>query len=155
MKKLLLTAIAAVCLTGSLAVAEDFVTQDEWNEIMNEWIQFNGRDNREAINGVLDEIQDKIKEEFPMDPEMQLQLEALKTDKEAAMAAKAKEFGYDDYRLAVREHVAVNEIFAIEQDFDNQINSLTNDYYEEFWGRYRTTCADAIERIMENAEKMK
>ena len=155
MKKLLLTAMAVVCIAGSLVTAQDAVTQDEWNEIMNEWIMFNGRENKEAINGILDEIETKIREEFPMDPQLKQDLEALTTEKYNALSAKASEFGYSNYKEAIRAHVAVDELMQIESSYDDQLNSLTNDYYEEFWGRYRATCAETLQRLMENAEEMK
>jgi hypothetical protein len=90
-----------------------------------------------------------------MDPQMQQELEALRTEKYASLNALAGQYGYTDYKEAINAHVAVNELMAMETDYDNQIGNLASSYNEEFWGRYRTTYTETIQRLMDNAEAMK
>jgi len=163
MKKMLLTAIAAVCLTGSITIAEDFISNEEFNQVMNEWIEFNGgRDpdnknfDKEAIWGVVNEIFSTVQDEFPMDPELQKTVRDLRTEQYEVMDAKAKENGYESFKEAIDEHSDLgDELRAMENDYNSRIQALTTDYYEELENRYHTTCAEALQRLMNNAEKMK
>jgi len=166
MKKMVLTAMAVTCLTGAMYAQDNIPkedppqvtvdpTQETFNEMWMKWIEFNNWD-KDAAYSTIQNIEQTIREEFPMDPEVEKQVAALNTEMYAKLDAKAKEMGFPSFKDAyASSDPRVQELKQIECDYDTQRYNLTNDYYQEFQHRYQQACIDAITRLMENAESIK
>lgn len=155
MKKVILTVIAAMCLIGMTLAQPSSASGSDFNEVWMEWLKFNNWDKNAAYQ-VMDQMQAKIRQEFPMDPQLAQTLDNLQTQYYAAMQAKAKEYGYSNFKDA---YVSDNqELVAalknIEGQYSQQRNQLTSAYNEEFNRRYNTACMEAMKRLMENANAM-
>jgi hypothetical protein len=165
MNRLILTAIAAISLAGFVAAqdvkvqlpaATDPATiQQEFNQVMNEWLNFNNWD-KEAAYKVLNDLNGKIRSEFPLDPQIQKALEELNRKQYAELDAKAKEMGYTNFKDALASSdPRAADIKLIMTNYDSQRFNLTAAYNEEFNRRYHSACIDAMKRLMENAAAMK
>jgi hypothetical protein len=155
MKKVLFTSVAALCLIGMTIVQPSSASGDDFNAVWMEWLKFNNWD-KDAAYQVMNQMQEKIRQEFPMDPQLAQTLDNIQKQYYAAMEAKAKEYGYSNFKDAYQSdnQELVSALKYIEADFMNQRSQLTSAYYEEFNRRYNAACVEIMKRLMENANAM-
>jgi hypothetical protein len=160
MNRVILTAIVATCLAGTVLAgdtlqvsASQIQNQNEFNEMWTWLIEYNNF-NKDAAAQVFNEMEQKIRQEFPMDPKLQQTLDALIKEQYAALEAKAKELGYSNYKDAYNSPNGT-QMKIIEGDYQNRINTLRSDYDKEFHLRYQNACIEAVKRLQENANAMK
>ena len=129
--------------------------QDEFNTVFQQWLEFNNWDKMAAYE-VMDQMRQKIREEFPMDPQLVKTINDLATQHYAAMEAKAKEYGYSNYKEAAgsNNEELVMLLKNMEVEYSRQNSQLTSAYNEEFNRRYNSACVETMKRLMENAEAM-
>lgn len=150
MNKLIVTAVVATLLAGSTMAQNLF-----FGELWSDWIEFNNND-KDAAYKVIQEINNNIREEFPMDPQLKATLDQLVSEKNAALDAKAKELGFTSFKEAYgSSDPRAQEIKTIEMDYSNRINNLRSAYDTELNRRIDIACYEAVKRLMENAETMK
>ncbi|HLV30601.1 MAG TPA: hypothetical protein VKY57_03420 [Chitinispirillaceae bacterium] len=155
MNKWIILGIVAISLNVSFASDQDFISEDEFEKIKNQWFEFNGGDRsaQATYKNIMDEIQTTLEEQFPMSSELAQQIAALKAEKDAVLLAKAKEMGYEsvEQAYASKDHALFG---SLTNEYTKKKAQLMQDYLIEFKGLYRTTCAEALQRLMKNAEQM-
>lgn len=162
MKRMVLTSMAVVCLAGVMYAQDDVVstvtvdpTQQAFSDLWTKWIEFNNWD-KDAAYQTIDEIEQKVREEFPMDPEVQKQVNAISEKMYADLEALANEMGYSNFKDAYGSgDPRVQELKQIESVASQETHNLTESYYQELQRRYRVACIDALTRLMENAQSVK
>jgi hypothetical protein len=155
MNKMIFAGIAALCLIGVTFVQPSSASGDEFNAVWMEWLKFNNWD-KDAAYQVMNQMQEKIRQEFPMDPQLAQTLDNIQKQYYAAMEAKAKEYGYSNFKDAYQSdnQELVMALKNIDGQFNQQRSQLTSAYYEEFNRRYNAACVEIMKRLMENANAM-
>lgn len=165
MKQILLTAMAVMCIAGGMYAQGDIgkevpvvpvdPTQQTFNEVFEKWFEFNNWD-KDAAYSTIHEIEQKIREDFPIDPEIASQVKAISDKMYADLQAKASEMGYSNFKDAYGSNdPRVLELKQIETDSYALQNSLTEGYYKELQYRYRVATIEALTRLLENAETIR
>jgi hypothetical protein len=155
MKKVVFAIVAALSLIGLPISQPSSASGSNFNDVWMEWLKFNNWDKNVAYQ-VMDQMQTKIRQEFPMDPQIQQAVNNLQTQYYAAMQAKASEYGYSNFKdaYASNNEELVKALKSIDMQYNQQQSQLTSAYYAEFNRRYETACLETIQRLMENANAM-
>jgi hypothetical protein len=174
MKKFIFAITTTVlCLTGISFAAQE----TEFNSALDWLIHYyvDQRDPNEPYSmendpkmkahELMDEISAKIKQDFPMDQKLQDALTDVQQKKDAALLAFAQKYGYSSVKemeMKIKQDfepsegsAIYNELYKIQQDYDNMANELSKAYNVEFQNRFQSACVEAIKRIQENANAMK
>jgi len=163
MNKVILTTIVTLFLAGITAAQtidvpektpEQKATEQEYLEVIDEWKDLMGFDkNSRESEGAIHQIYENIKEEFPMDPEIQKQVEEIQKQRDEDMEAAAKAAGFSSADEAWRAgNTEVQEIYT---EAVAKITPLSQPYYNELGYRYHLAAIDALKRMIENANAMK
>jgi hypothetical protein len=155
MKKVIFASIAALSLIGLPLTQPVSASGDDFNTVWMKWLEFNNWD-KEAAYQVMDQMREKIRQEFPMDPKLQQTINDLATQHWADMDAIAKQYGFQNYKEASgsNNEEVVMILKKMEADYSQQNSQLTSAYYEEFNRRYDAACLETMKRLMENANAM-
>jgi hypothetical protein len=165
MKRVIAAVAVVVCCAGVMYAQDETKveppavtvdpTQQTFNDVWMKWIEFNNW-NKDAAYATLQNIEESIRADFPMDPAVTKQLQAISEEMYARLEAKAKEMGFTNFKDAfVSDDPRVQELKQIQGEYSTQQHNLTHEYYEEFNRRYQLACIDAISRLMENAQAIK
>jgi hypothetical protein len=165
MKKILLSALSVLCLTGAVAAAAT-PEQIEYNDMVSWLILSYYNSDKDAAYKMLNGIQDKIKAEFPMDQKIVEAVNAIRAQSQTAQEELAKKYGFADYKAFYMDLKYYPEKYKNAQDvwaeinqvgkqYSDAENALTKAYYDEFYKRVQAAEIEAIKRLQENAKAMK
>jgi hypothetical protein len=157
MKNIAFLATVAIFLAGNVQAQQ--MPQDliQW---LIEYFNYDKTAAYEVINGV----QDKVKQEFPMDQKLVDGLKVLDVQQQAAMADLAKKNGYSDvnefysaakYKSASGDWTWFNDIQNLNSEYSTARSNLTASYTAEFNKRVTEATNEAIKRLQVNANAMK
>jgi|WetSurMetagenome_2_1015567.scaffolds.fasta_scaffold310069_1 hypothetical protein len=160
MKKIIVAAIAALCMTG-FAMAQ--TTNPELNDMFTWLVSYYGT--KDLAYQSLGTISEKVKAEFPMDQKLADAVNAVRAQGEAAQQALATKYGfatYDAFYMDAKYHPekygangGMAEIQQIYSQTSTTEQNLTKAYTEELTKRIQSAEIEAIKRIQENAKAMK
>jgi hypothetical protein len=155
MKKVIFASIAALSLIGLPLTQPVSASGDDFNTVWMKWLEFNNWDKHVAYQ-VMDQMREKIIQEFPMDPKLLQTINDLTARHWADMNAVAKQYGFQDYKEAYgsNNEEVVMILKKMEMDYGLQYSQLTTAYNEEFNRRFNAACIETIQRLMENANAM-
>jgi len=157
MKKIALLAAVAIFLAGNVHAQQ--ISQDLYLWLI-EYFNYD----KTAAYEVINEVQAKVKQEFPMDQKLVDALKALDVQQQAAMADLAKKNGYSDinefysaakYKSASGDWTWYNAIQNLYSEYGTARSNLTASYNTEFNKRVTEATNEAIKRLQENANAMK
>jgi hypothetical protein len=170
MKKIIITAIAAVFLAGvSMAQNTPTPEQSAYQEAWQWLIQYKNWD-KEAAYKVIDDMRAKIQQEYPMDQKLQDAVNAVQAQLKASELAIAQKYGFANYEAlymdlkynganwkggADKYEEVTRELKVIESDCGNKQADLTRAYNDEFHKRYEAACVEAVNRLKADANAMK
>ena len=157
MRKIAFLSMVAIFLAGSVHAQQ--MPQD-----LIQWLIEYFNYDKNAAYAVINEVQGKVKQEFPMDQKLVDALKALDVQQQAAMVDLAKKNGYSDYnefysaakyKSASGDWTWFNEIQNIYSEYGTARSNLTASYNAEFNKRVTEATTEAIKRLQENANAMK
>lgn len=181
MKKVTLIATALVSYVAvSFASSDEFLELQEWlgkyyceqNNV--EWISPQDprySEYKSKGEGIFslppltlqNDLYKKIKQEFPMDPQMQAAIAAIESQKVADYNALAQKYGCsswdelmkkDKYDPIFQNNKIWDERQKIDDEYGTEYSKIVTPYYTEFNKRYENAVIEAIKRIQENAKTM-
>jgi hypothetical protein len=177
MKKIFLSMLAVACLAG-ISMAQDKPAPDvtpptpEQSAFQGAWewlIQYENW-NKEAAYKVIDDMRNKIQQEYPMDSKLQEAVNAVQSQLNASELAIAQKYGFATYEAlymdlkykganwkggADKYEEVMRELKILENDCQIKQADLTRAYQEEFQKRFEAACVEAINRLKDNANAMK
>jgi hypothetical protein len=176
MKKVVGIMAAALCCAG-VVWSNEYQEMEAWlfdsyanglNENDNTKEYYNSKDAFYAFVGA---IKDKIKQEYPVDPQLTKQINDLTASYEAARKAKLLEFGINDetgymeYYGKVKNNCTsweemlkdplLSQLENLETEFHTSTANVMKAYNDEFQRRYEAAFIEAVKKFQENGTTMK
>lgn len=161
----------AIAAQAQYAGSAEFVEMEKW--LFSSYTNgLNEKDNntqyyiqKEAYYAFIDGIREKIKQELPVDPQLQKQVDAIKAAGSEAEAKKLQEFGvttgwelfeslrskYGDDKGAIYESEEYRSYSSIGEQTNVSVNNAMKAYNDEIQSRFEAAFIQAVKKYQENA----
>jgi hypothetical protein len=177
MNKLIGSAVMAALLCGGVAWSSDYQEMQNW--LFESYVHgMNEKENpieyyqqKNAFYAFMGTIEAKVKQEYPVDPQLTKQVNDLKAAYEAARTAKLLEFGikdqagYDAYYTNLKynskdgtemaKDPLMSQLNALYTELQTSTQNVMQAYNDEFRKRYEAAFIEAVKKFQENGATMK